>query len=253
MMIPLLTLGFILGSALGSFLAVVIDRSARGEQILSGRSKCEHCKKTLGVLDLVPIFSYLLLGGRCRYCHKKIPKHLFILEVVCGILGTIFVYYALSNGLALQAILLLSLIFFSLVGIFLVDLYHGIIPDELVGVIIVSSFALIIASFPAQLSQHLITGFACFALFLFLFLVTRGRGMGFGDVKFSFALGFFLGFPSAVVALYFAFISAAIVSVFLIATGKKKLHGGIIVFGPFLTIGTLVGYLWGNKIVGIFF
>jgi prepilin signal peptidase PulO-like enzyme (type II secretory pathway) len=94
----------------------------------------------------------------------------------------------------------------------------------------------------------LLSGFISFLFFLVLFLITRGKGMGLGDVKLSFAIGFLLGWPSTLIAQYVAFLTGAIVALILIIGRKKKFFGGTIPFGPFLAIGTMVGFLFGGSI-----
>ncbi len=251
-MVLLVIVSFIVGSALGSFLGVLVDRLPRGEQVLSGRSNCDKCKKTLAPIDLVPVFSYIALFGRCRYCHVKIPMHVFLTEVACGVLAASLFFYATFSGVPIPQVLLLFIILFSLLGIFMADLLSGIIPDEFIVATVISSLFLMLISSPGSLAQNFITGIACFTLFLALYLGTRGRGMGFGDVKFAFALGFFLGFPKVVIGLYVAFLTAAIVSIILIIAGRKKIRGDTIVFGPFLAAGTIFAYFFGTQIIELF-
>jgi leader peptidase (prepilin peptidase)/N-methyltransferase len=94
---------------------------------------------------------------------------------------------------------------------------------------------------------HLLSALAAFLTFLFLFVITKGRGLGFGDVVLVLLIGLFLGFPNTAFALYLAFLSGALISVFLILIGIKKLKHDTIPFGPFLVIGTLISlYLGGN-------
>src|SRR5437868_1567893 len=89
----LLFLGFIFGACLGSFANVLADRSLEGISF-KGRSQCPYCKKTLAWFDLVPVISYLTLGGKCRYCHKKISNQYLWAEVITGILGALIFYLA---------------------------------------------------------------------------------------------------------------------------------------------------------------
>lgn len=252
-MVFILPLLFLVGAFLGSFLCVLIDRIPKGESYFSGRSKCEHCHKKLSPLELIPIISFLVQNGKCRNCHAKIPRHLIFVELLAGLI-TVISFITVSNSAGgIIEFILLSVIILSLLGIFVADLLSGIIPDEFTIAIILASFLLIYIQDPAKIIPNLVTGIVALSLFLFLYFVTSGKGMGFGDVKFSFALGFFLGFPAAVVGLYFAFITAAIFSVVLIISGRKKLHGGIIVFGPFLTLGVVFAYFLSSKVLGIFF
>lgn len=251
-MVLFVIISFIAGSALGSFLGVLVDRLPRGEQVLSGRSKCDRCHRVLSASDLVPIFSYIALSGKCRYCHVKIPMHVFLTEVVCGIMAASLFIYLTFSGIPILQLLFLLVILFSLLGIFIADLLSGIIPDEFIAAIVVFSLFLLLISDPGSLVQNFITGLVTLLLFLGLFLITRGRGMGFGDVKFAFAMGFFLGFPNIIVGLYFAFLTAAAISIILILVGRKKLRGDTIVFGPFLATGTIFAYFFGTQIIKLF-
>lgn len=243
---------FVFGSILGSFLCVLVDRLPRGQQVVSGRSKCEHCGKVLKPFELVPIFSYLALKGKCSHCHKKIPPHVFFVEFLGGILTAAFYVYAISSGIVFGQILVVLIVMFSLAGIFLTDIYSGIIPDEFIVAIVILSLLLIILFNPSSLVTNLITAFVSFGLFLFLFLVTHGRGMGFGDVKLSFAFGLFLGFPGTFIGLYVAFLTGAAISLILVLTGRKKLRGDTIPFGPFLVTGIVVAYFFGEKLLRVF-
>ncbi|OGH17032.1 MAG: hypothetical protein A3C30_02155 [Candidatus Levybacteria bacterium RIFCSPHIGHO2_02_FULL_40_18] len=247
---------FVFGACLGSFLGVLVDRASTGEQVLRGRSKCEHCRKVLETRDLIPIVSYVLLKGRCRHCNSKIPLRVLLIEVTGGMIASGLFLYAYFTGLNIIELILLLAVFFSLVGIFFADFSYGIIPDEFVATIILSSLFLLI-SYPQNLFQNLIvniiTGFLVFSFFLVIFLLTRGRGMGFGDVKLSFAIGLFLGFPKTIVALYVAFLTGMFISIILVLLGKKKLRGDSIAFGPFLVIGAVIGYFFGIQILNLFF
>src|SRR3989338_671989 len=151
---------------------------------------------------------------------------------------------------------LFAFVFGACLGIFFADFSYGIIPVEFVAMIILSSLFLLI-SYPQNLFQNLIvniiTGFLVFSFFLVIFLLTRGRGMGFGDVKLSFAIGLFLGFPKTIVALYVAFLTGMFISIILVLLGKKKLRGDSIAFGPFLVIGAVIGYFFGIQILNLFF
>ena len=142
---------FVFGSILGSFLCVLVDRLPRGEQVISGRSKCESCHKVLTPLELIPVFSYIALRGKCLKCHKRIPPHVFLVETFGGLLSASFFYYTFSTGISIAQIVLLLLVFFALLGIFLTDVYSGIIPDEFVVAIIVLSFTLTLLFSPASL------------------------------------------------------------------------------------------------------
>jgi leader peptidase (prepilin peptidase)/N-methyltransferase len=243
---------FFAGAALGSFLNVLIDRLPRNEPIVQGRSKCASCRKTLKLLDLIPIFSYLWLLGRCRYCHAVIPLRILLVEVLGAILALILFLLILSAGISLLYAIFLFVIILSFLGIFFADFEYGIIPDEFVIAIALSSLFFLIMEKPYMLAQNFLVGIISFLLFFSIYSVTSGRGMGFGDVKLAGAIGLFLGFPNIIVGTYAAFLTALCFSIILILTGKKKLRGGTIAFGPFLSIGAVTGYFFGPQILNIF-
>lgn len=132
--------GFIFGTILGSFLKVLADRSLEDESF-KGRSVCPKCKHKLGFLDLIPIASYILLKGKCRYCKKPIPSEYLLIEVLTGLLiGSLFLLYLpkdfLTQNLISQIFAGVFLLFQSFIVVvllvsFLTDIKSGIIPDRI--------------------------------------------------------------------------------------------------------------------------
>jgi len=242
---------FVIGSMIGSFLGVVVDRLPEKKTIWKGRSICDSCHKKLHPLELIPIISYLMQKGRCRNCHAKIPLQVFLIECVSGI-SFVGIYLSLGVFTPLYTLLYVLIVLSLNIVIFFIDLQFGIIPDELIILFTIVTLIFLIVTSPGQILLHVFSAFGAFLLFLFLFLVTKGRGMGFGDVKYVAAIGFFLGFPDIVVGLYIAFLSGAVVSLLLILRGKKHLKSTI-PFGPFLAIGTLIAYLFADVLLHIVF
>jgi len=275
---------FIFGLLVGSFLNCVIYRLEQEKSFLKGRSYCPHCKHTLSVRDLIPVFSYLLLRGRCRYCKGKISWQYPAVEIATGAMFLLIsnFQFPISNEIlifnfqTLVNLLFLFSISSFLIIIFVFDLKHYIIPDKIIfpsiGIVFLyrvfeflslnhwkliekqpfGEFALRpdklkIGNFGALLNP-LYAALAASAFFLLIFLVSRGRWLGFGDVKLAFFMGLFLGFPDILVGLFFAFLIGAIIGVGLIFSGRKKLKSEI-PFGPFLIIGVLIGFFWGGTLI----
>ena len=261
---------FIFGLLIGSFLNTVIYRLKTGESILFLRSHCPFCKHTLGFFDLIPIFSFVFLGGRCRYCKKKISWQYPLVELATGILFVLFSYqiielssYAAIEQLSFWSIgsLVLQLFFVSiLIVIFVYDLKHSIIPDKVVwlGITVFLIFnglavlvQLLFVSKPGFISSFL-GGLLAAALaggfFLILVLVSRQKWMGWGDVKLGILIGLILGWPNILVALFLAFVSGALVGGALVLAKKKTLKSQI-PFGPFLSGSTIIAMLVGEKIL----
>ena len=262
----------VLGAVIGSFLGVIIDRSLGEKSVVTGRSFCDHCKHTLGWIELIPVMSYVFLGGKCKHCHSKLSLSYPIVEILTGslFLLTIFFVFGPDPSLYVSDIryFLIAAYFLyivsSLVIIFFTDLKYGIIPFKIVFTAIIITFLwyfilpvlhlkdleisfLMLES--NYLFNYLISGLSAFLFFFIIFLLTKGRGMGFGDVVYAFLMGFILGFPNVVLGLYIAFLSGAFISVFLVVLRMKKLKGGTVPFGPFLILGTIISLFWGKFII----
>lgn len=248
-MILYLILFFILGSAIGSFLNVVIDRTMRRESIL-GRSYCEHCKATLKTLDLVPIVSFVTLGARCRYCKKPLSWQYPAVETATAVLFTLAFWILVSHGnFSVLALFFWFLIVSVLVVVTVVDLKFSLIPTTFVYAL--SLVALFYAYFvyPSPVFiDHVLAAFGAAAFFLLIVLVTFGRGMGQGDIVLAFLIGVVLGVKLTIFSLFLAFLVGALVSLVLIALGKKK-FGNTVPFGPFLVLGFFVALFWGELLL----
>lgn len=235
---------FILGACVGSFLNVAIDSLPQGKPFLWRRSRCDHCKKPLGFLDLVPVLSFLCLGGRCRYCHKKISWQYPLVEIAVGVLFVLSLgEMGLISPTSLISLMGRFFIVSLLASIFVIDLKYGVIPDILVGLGIASS--LVFMFFDRFEMADLIGALAAGAFFWFLRLITKGKGMGEGDVPLAIFVGLVTGFPRMLVSFSFAFLTGALAGSILILVRKKTLKSTI-PFGPFLVIGTFVGMWLGD-------
>lgn len=248
---------FILGISIGSFLNVLVDRLPKNESIIKSRSHCDHCRRKLAWYDLIPVFSFIMLSGKCRHCRSPISFYSPTIELTTGILFVMLflliqdisiMYQVLSIRYIAQIFFYLFLVS-SLIVIFFTDLKYGIIPNKIVySAIIVSSIYLILNTNYLILSNFF-SAFFVFLFFILIFFATHGKGMGFGDVKLVFLLGLILGFPKIALAIYLAFLIGAIVSIILILFKKKKFFGSTIPFGPFLVLATIIALFWGSIII----
>jgi leader peptidase (prepilin peptidase) / N-methyltransferase len=237
---------FIFGLLFGSFANVLADRLPKGQDVLWGRSHCDYCRKQLRWFELIPLFSYMYLGGRCSRCHKKLSFQYPLVEFICG-LGFAGLSYIAPTPLSL---IFLCLVFVSFLVMFVADLKYQILPDSMVILSFVSSVGWLVATdgleaVMANATSALVTG----AFFYMLWKMTRGRGMGFGDVKLSISLGLLLGFPAIIFGLYIAFLTGAIVGVILMIVGRKTLKSKI-AFGPFLLLGSMAAFIWADQLLG---
>ena len=184
---------FIIGLILGSFFNVLGDRLPQGKSIL-GRSSCDSCHHILSWMDLIPVISFLLLRGKCRYCHKNFSVQYPFSEIGTGVLF-LLIFFKFQDNIFIDPINFILNLFFAsiLIIIFLSDLKYRIIPDIIVFPSIVVVFISLVLT-NQNLIPHLLTGTVAFLFFLFIHIITKGNGMGFGDVKFSFLIGLFLDF-----------------------------------------------------------
>ncbi len=237
---------FIFGLCIGSFLNVVICRLKTKESIFIGRSYCPKCRAVLKWYDLIPVLSFLMQKGKCRYCNKKISWQYPIIEITTACLFLlIFKQFLIFN--------FINLIYFwfivsILIIIFVYDLKHYIIPDKIVYPAIAISLLYSLFIIHNPLFNYLLSAFIASGFFLFLVFITKGKGMGLGDVKLAFLMGLILGWPNILLALFLSFFSGAIVGIGLIALHKKGLKSQI-PFGPFLSANTVFALLYGSQLI----
>lgn len=249
---------FIFGLMVGSFLNVIIWRWPRGEEFVRHSSHCIHCRHKLAWYDMVPVLSWLTLGGKCRYCRKPIGVLYPVVELSHALAWVGVGYLAMENThlggigtLGLQS--WEELVFFgislvvvsSLLVIWWIDWLHQLIPDGASLVLIVCG--LILGFMQGDLLVRLYSAVGAGGFFLLLYLITKGRGMGLGDVKLAAGMGLLLGWLVAV-ALIASFWLGASVGVLLLAL-KQVSFGRPIAFGPFMVLGTGLASLWGLQIV----
>jgi leader peptidase (prepilin peptidase)/N-methyltransferase len=234
--------GFI-GAAFGSFINVVTDRLPAGKSLSYPPSHCDDCQNRLSALDLVPVFSYLILRGRCRYCGAKIPLRVLWVELGSG-LWTAFLFWYKGLTVDFAIITFYSYLF---IVIALIDLQHKLILNKVIYPSLI--IALIIAPFfvKAGIINALIGGAVGFVCLLIPAIVTRG-GMGFGDVKMAALIGLATGFGEVLVSVLGGIILGGLVAIFLLVFRIKK-RKEVIPFGPFLSIATIITLLWGSNIL----
>jgi len=254
MSITLYIIVFIFGLCVGSFLNCFVYRLETGKPFAKARSLCPKCHHKLGVLDLIPTVSFLILRRKCRYCKKKIAWQYLLVEIFTGIIFLLIFNSSTSSPQVFQ----ISIFQFSNLGyllvvsslliiIFLYDLKHYIIPDRIIFPAVGLAALYRIINYETLLSA-LVAGAAAAGFFFLIWFVSKGKWMGFGDVKLAFFMGLFLGFPKILVALFLAFFLGSLIGVLLIIFGKKKLKSEV-PFGPFLIAGTLLAFFWGPFLI----
>jgi len=248
---------FIFGTIIGSFLNVVIARYNTGESIFKGRSKCFSCGKGLLWYELIPVFSFLLQKGKCRKCGSSVSIQYPIVEILTGTAFTLIWHTAtwrlslhVQSQVAFFAIYFWG-IFSLLIAVAVYDFYHQIIPDGLVYAFITLSFLSLLIS-QRNFLWDFVGGIIFFLFFASFWFFSGGRWMGLGDAKLALGIGWFLGFWVGLASIVVSFWVGAIVGLLLIFS-KRFGFKSKIAFGPFLIVGTFIGFLFGEKLLEFIF
>lgn len=246
------------GLVIGSFVNVLIYRLPEGKSVMLPPSACTACGHRLGVLDLVPVFSYLVLGGRCRYCKAPIsPRYPLVEILTAAVFAVLFAKYGLSVEFAAFVYLMVILI-----AVLFIDYDHRIIPDELVmaglaGGAIVFVYNILnpgVLPYGDEKWWTPLLGMVSASGVLFLvsvvgsLLYKTDEAVGMGDVKLLMPIGLFLGWKLGLEALFFGVLAAGIASLLLIILGLKGKRDTI-PFGPFIVAGAFAAILWGWNII----
>ena len=284
---------FVFGLAVGSFLNVLAMRYGLRERLLtasvvSGRSCCRSCGKTLRWYELVPLLSFLVQGGKCRTCGARLSLQYPVIELLSGFIflgipgriRDVFQIWPLGETGALPSWYYPFVAFWmvalaTLILVALIDLRLFIIPDQLNLLILIAGlltlggqflyqkFGFITGSFLKHNAllfgfrdniwfNHALAAFIGVFLFSLIVVLSRGRAMGMGDVKLIGALGILFGWPDVLLIIFFSFVLGSIVGLYLMAKKKKTLKD-VVPFGPFIVLGALVVFFLGSEILEGYF
>ncbi|MDD5721144.1 MAG: prepilin peptidase [Candidatus Pacebacteria bacterium] len=265
---------FILGLIIGSFLNVVILR-LNTQKSFGGRSGCMSCRNKLSWYELIPVFSFLGLGGRCKNCKTKISIQYPLVELITGLVfAFLFLKFSAEGGPASggQFSFLTPLFFFNyayyavifslLIVIAVYDLKHKIIPDILSFVFGILAFAGLLflnSSRFLGFSLHIptllefLSGPIIAAPFAFFWLVSSGRWMGLGDAKLAIGLGWLLGLSLAFSGVAIAFWIGSIVGILLVIFSKKYGIKSELPFAPYLVLGAFLAFIFSLSFFGSLF
>jgi leader peptidase (prepilin peptidase)/N-methyltransferase len=243
-MFPIASLAFVGGMVTGSFIGMVAHRVPRGDSVVGPRSVCDSCGTQIAAYDNVPLISYVLLRGRCRSCHARIPVVYPLVELALGAAFAATAIVFLDD----PAQLALGLVFVAmLAAITLTDLDRHVIPNSILLVGAIAGVAIVAATDPASLGERAIAAAAGGGILLLVALIYPG-GMGMGDVKLAAVMGLYLG--SAVApALLIGIFSGALVGVGIMAARGSGARKQAVPFGVFLAFGGVVAFLAGNQLI----
>ncbi len=238
---------FTIGLFFGSFLNSFIWRYRKNilETIWTDRSICPHCGHVLSANDLVPLFSFLVLGGKCRYCKQPISWQYPLVELFFALL-TWLIYWKFGLEVTFVYFLVIG---FLLTALLVIDVWDGILPN---GLIVISMFIWFLYMIVSRAHYYDWTNMVAAALlgfgfFTAIWLITLGKGMGVGDIKLALLLGLLAGVPSIYYIVFFSFILGAIYVLPLLFLGKTKWKNPI-PFGPFMILAYFLMLFLGTEI-----
>lgn len=269
-----LTSLFVFGTLFGSFASVIIWRIRSGEGgIATGRSHCPKCQHTLGALDLFPVFSYIFLRGKCRFCQEKISPVYPFLELTTGLLFMLsgyffvdpFLLFAGSLSEIIKLGFLLIVAFVTIVFVFY-DILFMEIPDE---VLIPANIVLFILLFAVSLGVNIpifghflpfenevlniplinasLGAFGIFAFFYLQIFASKGKWMGGGDLRIALFMGLVAGAKIAALGLLLAYFAGSIIGIGILLYNKNR--NTEVPFGPYLALGLYISLFWYTPII----
>ncbi len=239
---------FILGLLIGSFLNVCIYRIPRHKSIIAPRSFCPACKRPIQPYDNIPVISYLLLGGRCRYCKTKISWQYPLVELLTALL---FLFLYLNFGLGLELVKYLVFVSLLMIAAF-TDLNYRIIPNVISVPGIVLGLIMNSADYLNTILAVILGG-GIFWFFRQLGIwIKKQEMMGWGDIKLAAMIGAFLGIANSLLALFIGVVLGVLVWTILMLVKIKK-RKDYIPFGTFMVLGAIITIFWGSKILAWYF
>jgi leader peptidase (prepilin peptidase)/N-methyltransferase len=238
---------FILGLILGSFFNVCIYRIPKEQSISYPPSHCTNCQNKIKWYDLIPVLSYVILGGKCRHCKEKISIRYPVIELLTAFLFlAIYIKYGLSL-LTLKYIILASfLIIIGMIDFDTTDVYDiTTIPAIVLGIIFV-----VYAVIQKMDWQFLVLGGLVGGGFIALIILLT-KGMGWGDAEICLFCGLFLGLKLTILMLFLSMLLGSVIGIILIIL-KIKGRKDYIPFGPFIAMATLITILYGQNIIDFY-
>ncbi|RSL32266.1 prepilin peptidase [Salibacterium salarium] len=234
----------VVGLILGSFFNVVGLRVPKGESVISPRSRCSSCRTTLQAIDLIPVLSYLMIGGKCRTCKARVSCFYPIIESLTAVLYLAAWFYWGLSWQMLAALLLISLLVIIIVS----DISTMLIPDKILIVFTMPILLIRMTTAPLDPWWNAWAGAALgFVLLLVLAIISKG-GMGGGDIKLFALLGLFFGWQGLLLTFFLAVFLGAVIGGVGLLVGKVQ-RGVPMPFGPFIAAGSIITLFSGDNLL----
>ena len=248
----MLVISALFGAVIGSFLNVCIYRIPEERSILKPGSSCPKCRNRIRIYDNIPVFSFLLLKGKCRSCDQIIsPRYPMVELLTAGFTSAAAAKFGITPLGGIYLILI-----YVLIVITVIDLDHMIIPDRLVGLGLITGIVAIVVGVIEIEWQDAFFGALLYGGFLYLVglvgkIIFQREAMGMGDVKLGIMMGLFLGWKMSIMSLYISFLVASAVGLTAIITSRLNKRDRI-PFGPFLAVGTVLVIFFGQRIIELY-
>lgn len=263
---------FLFGGAIGSFIGVIIDRLGI-KSFFTGRSRCDSCNRELNWYEIIPVFSFIFLKGRCKKCKVKIDNSKFLLELLGGVFSIVFyklfilkyflfpiIFTNLILGIGFS--LLFIILFIIFLVIILYDLKHKLVPTSFSLLLLTIGLAFEIyrvfnyyvyyGGLTSLFWLDLFSGFLISLPFLLIYFLSKKKGVGFGDIIIYFGIGYLSGFIFGISIFFISIWLGALVSVLLMIFYPKKYNRkSSIPFAPFILIATIIVMLFKIDIIGL--
>lgn len=266
---------FILGLSFGSFINAFQYRQQIGKKN-TGRSYCPKCQHQLAWFDLIPLFSWVFLRSKCRYCHKAISWQYPLIELITGL---IFIGVGWKTGLIdtasgflyntnnfsqialpLANFVLIATISTCLILLALHDAKTKYVLSALTYFVMAVSVILLTINYTGTFSldglfsyflPYVLSAAIPAGIFFLIYFFSKGSWMGAGDIEIVAMMGLFLGWPNTLTAFYFAFPVGAVCGLIAVYAKKAEMRSEI-PFGPFLIAGTFVAYFFGEQLFSLY-
>jgi leader peptidase (prepilin peptidase)/N-methyltransferase len=241
-------ISIIFGALVGSFLNVCIFRLPKEESIIWPGSHCPHCKNAIKFYDNIPVVSYFLLRGKCRYCKGSISLQYPLVE---GITALSSLFLIIKFGPSLSYLFYFAFVA-ALIVITVIDLYHQIIPDVIslpgIGMGLLASLLIPQITLFNSLIGILLGGGSLFIVATFYQWLFKREGMGGGDIKLLAMIGAFLGWKAVLLTILLSSLIGSVTGILMVVVKGKDFKYAI-PFGPFLSLGAVISLFYGEEIV----
>lgn len=247
----------LLGLCFGSFINAFVWRLHEGKDWVRERSECVHCHHELAAKDLIPIFSWLMLRGKCRYCKKPISVQYPVVEALTALVfvGSYVHWPFIFEGWQVVSFFWWLALIVGLVALLIYDIRWMLLPNKLVFPLmaiaaVMACIAVVISTEPARTILDIVLAFLVGGgIFYLIFQISQGKWVGGGDVKLGFLLGLVVGTPAKALAVIFlAAILGSLVSLPLLMTKRLK-RTSLIPFGPFLIVSGILVFMFGSQMI----